>query len=89
MFFEPIYTGSEWVGDLVFGIAGVIYFVMWEIILDMWFTRAGGICTTEWMMGQGANLIWAICSRTCCRPPPTEEDDATESEHDEEQDKDV
>ena len=90
MFFEPIWTHAEWLGDLIFGITGVIYFILWEVILDLWFTRAKGIGTTEWMMGAGANLIWTICSHTCCRAAQHKQlEDASEAEDDGEQEKDA
>ena len=90
MFFEPLWTYSEVGGDFLFGITGVIYFVMWEIILDLWFRYGRAIGTTEWMMGAGANLVWTICTCTCCRPPE-ETDDPKEDQDtdDEEQEKDA
>lgn len=65
MYFQPLWPLSEWLGDLVLSLAGIAYFVFWEVVLDLWFIKGRGICTIEWLMGQGGNLAWALCSRCC------------------------
>jgi len=67
MFFTPIWTDAEWVGDIVFSIIGFVYFVVWEVILHYWFKLGKGIGTTEWIMTQGANLTWSLCNCACSR----------------------
>ena len=66
MYYTPIWPYQPWIADIILGIAGVLFFVMWEVIFHFWFTRAKGIGTTEWMMGQGANLAWRLLSCCCC-----------------------
>ena len=86
MYYDPIWGYPAWIGDIIFGIAGFLYFVIWEVILHQWFTRAKGIGTTEWMMGQGANLVWNIVSscQPCCHsgkdtiPEEEEEEDVVD-----------
>ena len=83
MYFHALWPLSEWLGDLVLSLAGIAYFVFWELVLDVWFTRGHAIGTIEWLMGQGGNLAWALCSRCACCAPRTKagtlaEDDETE-----------
>ena len=70
MFFTPLWTFPEWVGDLVLSLLGIVYFIFWEVVLNLWFTRGKAIGTTEWIMGQGANLAWKLFTCTCFPPLP-------------------
>lgn len=83
MYFHALWPLSEWLGDLVLSLAGIAYFVFWELVLDVWFIKGRGIGTIEWLMGQGGSLAWALCSRCSCCAPRTKaaaaaEDDETE-----------
>ena len=74
MYYIPIWPYETWIADIILGIAGVLYFIIWEIILHFWFTRAKGIGTTEWIMGEGGNFSWKILSCCCCFNPSSVQD---------------